>query len=171
MRSRFAIDDHPIHPMLVALPIGLFTWAVVCDIVYLATDRDKLWYDMAFWAGIGGIITGLIAALPGIGDLWTMARHTDARAMTIAHGVLNVAVVALFFIAMLLMLDDGATSGGALSAVFVLHLVGLGLLGLSGWLGGEMVYRHHLGMVPDDGELERAESARHAMRPAREGRR
>jgi uncharacterized membrane protein len=171
MRSKFAIAGHPIHPMLVALPIGLFTWAVICDIVYLASDRDKLWYDMAFWAGIGGILTGLLAALPGIGDLLTMARHTDARWMTIMHGVLNVTVIAVFFIAMLLMLDDGATSGGALGTVFVLHLIGLGLLGLSGWLGGEMVYRYHLGMVPDDGEVERMESARHTMRPARAARR
>jgi len=171
MRSRFAIAGHPIHPMLVALPIGLFTWAFVSDIVYLATDRDTLWYDMSFWSGIGGIISGLAAAVPGAGDLLTMARHTDAREMTMVHGLLNVTVVALFFIAMLLMLDGGATGGGALSAVFVLHLVGVGLLGLSGWLGGEMVYRHHLGMAPDDGELERAESARHTMRPARAPRR
>ncbi|MEX2225032.1 MAG: DUF2231 domain-containing protein [Dehalococcoidia bacterium] len=171
MRSKFAIAGHPLHPMLIALPIGLFTWAVVCDVVYLATDREKLWYDMAFWAGIGGVITGLIAALPGVGDLLTMAKETDARDIAIVHGVTNVVVVGLFFVAMLLMLDDGATSGAALSVVFVLHLVGLGLLGFAGWLGGEMVYRHHLGMEPDDGELERAESARHSMRPARATRR
>jgi uncharacterized membrane protein len=167
MRSKLSIAGHPIHPMLVAIPIGLFTWAVVCDVVYLATDRDRLWYDMAFWAGIAGVISGLVAALPGIGDYLTLAHDTDARAMALAHGAVNVVVVALFAIAMVLMLDGGATDGGALTAVIVLHVAGLGLLGLSGWLGGELVYRHHLGMVPDDGELERAENARHAMRAAR----
>lgn len=166
MRSKFAIAGHPIHPMLVALPIGLFGWAFVCDIVYLASDRDKMWYDMSFWAGIGGIITGLLAALPGMGDFLTMAQKTDARDMAFVHGLLNVTVVALYFIAMLLMLDEGATSGGQLASVFILHLVGVGLLGLSGWLGGELVFRHHLAMVPDDGELERAETARHELRPA-----
>ena len=167
MRSKFAIAGHPIHPMLVAVPIGLFTWAFICDVVYLATDRDNMWYDMAFWAGIAAVVTGLLAALPGIGDFLTMAQKTDARDMALAHGGLNVTVVALYFIAMLLMLDDGATNGGRLAIVFTLHLVGLGLLGLSGWLGGELVFRHHLGMVPDDGELERAESSRHELRPAR----
>ena len=167
MRSKFAIAGHPLHPALIALPIGLFSWAVICDIVYLATEREKLWYDMAFWAGIGGIVTGLVAAIPGIGDYLTMARDTDARDVGLAHGALNVAVIALFFIAMLLMLDDGATSGGELGTVLVLHIAGVGLLGLSGWLGGELVFRHHLGMVPDDGELERAESARHTMKPVR----
>jgi uncharacterized membrane protein len=166
MRSKFAIAGHPIHPALIALPIGLFVWAFVCDIVYLSTDRDKMWYDMAFWAGIAGIVTALLAALPGIGDFLTMAQKTDARDMALVHGTLNVTVVVLYFIAMLLMLDDGATSGGSLAAVFILHLVGVGLLGLSGWLGGELVFRHHLGMVPDDGERERAEAARHELRPA-----
>jgi uncharacterized membrane protein len=122
---------------------------------------------MAFWAGIAAFVSGLLAALPGIGDFLTMAQKTDARDMALAHGALNVTVVALYFIAMLLMLDDGATSGGRLATVFILHLVGLGLLGLSGWLGGELVFRHHLGMVPDDGELERAETSRHELRPAR----
>lgn len=166
MRSKFAIAGHPIHPALIALPIGLFVWAFVCDIVYLSTDRDKMWYDMAFWAGIAGIVTALLAALPGIGDFLTMAQKTDARDMALVHGGLNITVVVLYFIAMLLMLDDGATSGGSLAAVFILHLVGVGLLGLSGWLGGELVFRHHLGMVPDDGERERAEAARHELRPA-----
>ena len=70
-------------------------------------------------------------------------------------------IVALFFIAMLLMMDDGALSGSNLTIVVVLHGVGVGVLLLSGWLGGEMVYRHHLGMVPDTGELEREEHQLH----------
>jgi uncharacterized membrane protein len=100
-------------------------------------------------------------------DYVTMARNTDARDVGLAHGVLDIVVVVLFFIAMLLMLDDGATSGAALTWVLILHLSGVGLLALSGWLGGEMVFRHHLGMVPDDGELERAETSRHELRGSR----
>jgi uncharacterized membrane protein len=161
MRSKLAIAGHPIHPMLVSIPIGLFAWAFVGDIIYVARDHDRMWYDIAFWTGIAAWITALVAALPGLGDYLLTAIHTDARAVATAHMVLNVAVVALYFIAMLLMLDHNATAGGQLGTVFVLHLVGVGLLLLSGWLGGEMVYRSHLGMVPDDSELERAENQHH----------
>jgi len=52
MRSKLAIAGHPIHPMLVSVPIGLFTWAFVSDIVYVARDHDRMWYDIAFWSGI-----------------------------------------------------------------------------------------------------------------------
>ena len=161
MRSKLAIAGHPIHPMLVSVPIGLFTWAFVSDIVYVARDHDRMWYDIAFWTGIAAWISALVAALPGFGDYLLTAIHTDAAPMATAHMVLNVTVVALYFIAMLLMLDHNATSGGQLGTVFVLHLVGVGLLMLSGWLGGEMVFRHHIGMVPDDSELERSEHEHH----------
>ena len=169
MKSKFALAGHPIHPMLVAIPIGLFVWAFVCDLVYLTGGRDLMWYDLAFWTGIAAWSTGLIAALPGFGDYFTVAIKTDAREMGAAHMVLNVTTVALFFVAMLLMLDRGATSGGMLAAVVVLHGAGLGLVSLSGWLGGEMVYRHHIAVVPDTGELETEEVSRHrehgALRP------
>src|SRR5437762_9574433 len=112
MRSKFAIAGHPIHPMLVAIPIGLFAWSLVSDVVYLASGKDHMWYDIAFWTGIAAWISALIAALPGLGDYLTMALRSDAATMATAHMVLNVATVALYFIAMLLMLDDGALDGG-----------------------------------------------------------
>jgi len=165
MRSKFAILGHPIHPALVAIPIGLVVWTLAADIIYLARDHDRMWYDIAFWTGIAAIIGMLIAALPGFGDYFTMAVKSDARDMATAHMVLNLSTLALYFVAMLLMLDSGATDGGRLALVVVLHAVGTGLLGLSGWLGGEMVYRHHLAVGPDDAALAQAEMSRHEMKP------
>ncbi|MGH2583496.1 MAG: DUF2231 domain-containing protein, partial [Dehalococcoidia bacterium] len=75
----------------------------------------------------------------------------------------NLTVVVLFIIAAAMMWDDGAVDGGRLTAVVVLHVVGVGLLALSGWLGGEMVYKHHLAVVPDSTELEAAEHAHHDL--------
>ncbi|MGI8422669.1 MAG: DUF2231 domain-containing protein [Chloroflexota bacterium] len=160
MRSKFSIGGHPLHPMLVAIPIGLFAWALVSDIVYLATDRDHMWYDISFWSSIAGIATALLAAAPGFGDYMTIARKSDARDMATAHMTLNLSVTALFGIATLLMLEDGALDGGRLGAVVALHAVAVGMLLISGWLGGEMVFRKHLAMIPDEGMAE-AEEQRH----------
>lgn len=165
MRSRMSILGHPLHPMLIALPIGLFAWTLVADIVYAGSGRTHEWYSIAFWSGIAAIVTALLAALPGFGDYFTMAVHSDARGMATAHMLLNLSVVALYFVAMLLMLGDGAVRGGQQVAVLILHIIGVGLLLLSGWLGGEMVFRHHLAMIPDDAELERAEQSHHELRP------
>lgn len=161
MRSKFAIAGHPIHPMLVAIPVGLFAWTFVSDLAYLAQDKDHMWYSIAFWSGIAAIVSALVAALPGFGDLLTMARKTDAREVAVVHMLLNLVNVALYVAAMILMLDDGATDGGRLTAVVVMHAVGLGLLLPAGWLGGEMVFRHHLAVVPDTGDLEVEETRQH----------
>ena len=161
MRSKMAIAGHPIHPMLVAIPIGLFAWTLVSDIVYVVEDKDHMWYDIAFWTGIAAWISALVAALPGIGDLLAVALKTDARQMAVLHMIINVTVVALFIVAMLLMLDDGALSGGDLTLVIVLHAIGVGLLLISGWIGGEMVYRSHLAMIPDNDQRERDEQMQH----------
>ncbi|MCC6420022.1 MAG: DUF2231 domain-containing protein [Gemmataceae bacterium] len=162
MKSKFSIAGHPLHPALVALPIGLFIWAFVCDLIYLGTDHNKQWYDMSFWTGIAAMISALVAALPGFGDYLTMASRSNARSMAIAHMGLNLSVIILYFVAMLLQLDTGAASGGQLGAVVALHAVGTGALLLSGWLGGEMVYRSHLAIIPDDASLEQTEMEHHA---------
>jgi uncharacterized membrane protein len=166
VRSKIAVFGHPIHPMLVALPIGLFVWTLVSDILYLATDRNRLWYDIAFWTSIAAIVSALLAALPGFGDYFTMAIHTEARGIATAHMLLNLTTVVLFFVAMLLMRNDPALLGGQFTTVFLLHLLSNGLLALSGWLGGEMVFRHHLAMVPDSLDAEEAEERYHDGRRA-----
>ena len=164
MRSKFSIMGHPLHPALVAVPVGLFGWALLADIIYLGSGRNHMWYDIAFWTGIAAFLSALVAALPGFGDYFTMALNSSARAIATAHMLFNLTTVALYFAAMLLMLNDNAVGRNSYIVVLVLHAIGFGVLGLSGWLGGEMVYKHHLSVVPDDAELERAEIAHHELR-------
>ncbi|MPZ51070.1 MAG: DUF2231 domain-containing protein [Dehalococcoidia bacterium] len=90
-----------------------------------------------------------------------MAWNSGARSIAMFHMALNLGVVGLFLAATLLMLDNGALNGADLTAVVVLHALGVGLLSLAGWLGGEMVFRHHLAVIPDDSEQEAAEDSRH----------
>ncbi|HXK33225.1 MAG TPA: DUF2231 domain-containing protein [Dehalococcoidia bacterium] len=165
MRSRAAINGHPIHPSLIPIPIGLLSWALLSIVVYAFNDSE-LWYDMAYWTAIGGVVTALAAALPGLVDYFAIARHSDAAGIATAHMLLNLGVVVLYAIGIALQAGDNARDGGRLAAVVAFYALGGGMLALSGYLGGEMSYRHHLAVVPDDGEVERAEHRRHDVRPA-----
>jgi uncharacterized membrane protein len=167
MRSRISLRDHPLHPALVSLPIGLFTWVFISDIVYLATDRDMTWYEISYWTGLAAVVSALLAAVTGLGDYVAVASKTHAKGVGLLHGVLNVGTTALYFVAFLLMIDENATEGARLGSVITLHAVGLAMVALSGWLGGEMVFRHHIGMVPDDAALETAEQETHVERRPR----
>lgn len=149
---------------MVAVPIGLFIWTFVADLAYLATDKNAMWYDISLYSGMAAVITALAAALPGFGDYFTVALKTKAAAMATAHMLLNLAVVALFGVAILMQIDNGALTGTDLSAVIVLHAVGVVILGISGALGGEMVYRQHLAVIPHDAADEMHEEHRHVGR-------
>jgi uncharacterized membrane protein len=129
----------------------------------IAGGQDRFWYDMALWTGIGTFVSALVAAIPGFVDYFTVALKSRARGMATAHMLLNLTFVALFVVAALMMANGGALSGQMLTWVVALHAIAVGLLAVSGVLGGEMVYRHHLGMVPDDREVERLEEEHHRV--------
>src|SRR5215213_1893621 len=128
MHSKISIAGHPLHPALVAMPIGLLVWAFIADLIYLGTDKDPTWYDISFYSGIAGIVAALVAALPGFVDYLTLAKGTNVQDMAQLHFGANLTVVALFFVGAALQWDDGATDGSSLTAVVALHASGTTVL-------------------------------------------
>jgi uncharacterized membrane protein len=153
MTSPASIREHPIHPMLIVFPIALWIFSLVCDICYHAGSQNEFWKSAAFYSMAGGVIGALLAAVPGFIDYLSL---TDRRTKKIAttHMTLNLVVVALFLFN--LGLRYNATPAAELFSV-VLSVVGIGLMGVSGWLGGSLVYVHHVGIAPkqDDREIGR----------------
>jgi uncharacterized membrane protein len=147
MESKASVARHPIHPMVVPLPIGLFTWTLIAGIVFFVND-NLMWYDIAFWSGIAGIGSALLAAVFGFIDYLSMPMRSRTRAIATVHMVVNLFVVALFFAATMMMIDRNAVSGTQQMIVLALHIAGVAALVVSGWLGGEMVYRHHVAVSP-----------------------
>ena len=142
MIATASIAKHPLHPMLIPLPIGMWIFSLVCDVVALATDA-VLWSGMAYYAMAGGLIGALLAALPGLVDLVTM-NSSFVRRLGIWHGGINVLIVAMF--AINLLWRRGGESGAA--GPVILSIVAVLLLAVSGWLGGELVYVHGVAVEP-----------------------
>ena len=136
MRSPASIAKHPIHPMLVPIPIGLWVFSLVCDLMSLAGYAGA-WPTVAFYTMVGGIIGALLAAIPGLIDL--LSLPAEPRRTAVIHMSINLAVVALYLINVWLRWDNPASVRGT---PFVLSLIAIGLLLVSGWLGGKMVYVH-----------------------------
>ena len=142
MIATASIAKHPLHPMLIPLPIGMWVFSLACDVVALATDA-VLWSGMAYYAMAGGLIGALLAALPGLVDLVTM-NSSFVRRLGIWHGGINVLIVAMF--AINLLWRRGGEPGAA--GPVVLSIVAVLLLAVSGWLGGELVYVHGVAVEP-----------------------
>ncbi|HEX6004448.1 MAG TPA: DUF2231 domain-containing protein [Burkholderiales bacterium] len=136
MVSRASIAGHPIHPMLVPIPIGLFVFSLVADIaVYLGWVGA--WPAVALYCMGGGVIGGLLAAIFGLTDLLAL-RDERSKKIGVAHMTINLIVVVLYIVNFWLRYQGAPLEGitGALSIIAILLLL------VSGWLGGQMVYVH-----------------------------
>src|SRR5256885_16403503 len=85
MESRVKLAGHPVHPMLIVLPLGLLSVGVVFDIVYLATN-DPTFAEVAFWNITVGIAGGLLAAVFGLIDWLAIPKGTRAKRLGLWHG-------------------------------------------------------------------------------------
>lgn len=143
VRSTARLFGHPLHPILMPFPLVFLVSAAVVDVVFLVTD-DGFWADTSLWLLAAGLFTGVVAAGVGLVDFVTIERARSHRSGWV-HFLGNVAVLALALVNWLLRLDDVASFvqpwGLALSVVTAL------LLGITGWAGGELAYRHQIGVM------------------------
>jgi uncharacterized membrane protein len=146
MESRVKVLGHPIHPMLVVVPLGSFIAAVIVDVIGVVSSNPSLSL-VGFWNIAVGVVGGLVAAAFGLADWLNIPGKTRAKRIGLMHGALNVVVTATF--ALVWLARYGApdvTPSTTLLAVEIAALVGGAI---AGWLGGELVDR--LGVGVDDG--------------------
>ena len=148
MESRLKFLGHPIHPMLIVLPLGLFASAVLFDVVYLATG-DAALAEVVFWNITLGIIGGLAAALFGLIDWLGIPWDTRAKRIGLIHGGGNLVIVGLFLVSWFLRLPNHAYAPDLLP--FLLGLVAVVFALGTAWLGGELVYRLRVGVDTNAG--------------------
>ena len=154
MESRLKLLGHPIHPMLIVLPLGLLSIGVLFDVVYLVTGTD-MFAEVAFWNITAGILGGLLAAIFGFLDWSSIPKDTRARRLGAWHGIGNFTIVLLFIASWLMRREDLSYAPNLLP--FVLGAVAVGMALVTAWLGGELVYRLRVG-VDDDANLNASSS-------------
>ena len=145
-RSTATIAGHPIHPMLVPLPIAFFLAAFLCDLVFWQSRNDS-WATGAMWALGAGLVTAALAAVTGFIDFSGDRRVRQLRDAWL-HMAGNVVVVVLSLASFGLRWRYGAAAGALPYGIWLSATV-TGLLLFTGWKGGELVFRHHVGMVDD----------------------
>jgi uncharacterized membrane protein len=158
MESRFKLLGHAVHPMLIVFPLGLLGMAAIFDIIQLVNVAGP-WSGIAFYMIGAGVITGLLAAVPGAVDWLAIPSNTRAKTIGLIHGGGNVIVVLLFAASWFLRRPNPATPA---NSAYVLSFAGFCLALVTGWLGGELVER--LGIGVDPGANPDAPSSLHSKR-------
>jgi uncharacterized membrane protein/nitrite reductase/ring-hydroxylating ferredoxin subunit len=142
VRSKAHIKGHPIHPILVTFPIAFFVSAFISDLILIITDR-VFFGQMAKYLEAGGIIFGVIAAVPGIIDYFgAVPPESSAMKRATKHGLLNISMLFIFIMALLLRMKSDVST----FTLLILEGAGVVMLTVSGWLGGTLVHRNQIGV-------------------------
>jgi uncharacterized membrane protein len=131
---------HPIHPMLIPFPIVLFVATFVCDLAFWQSSLS-IWIIAATWLLGAGLIMAALAAVAGMTDFLGDKRIRDIGAAW-KHAIGNVMAVAISLFNFYWHYSHAASA--VLPVGFVASGVVVGLLLFTGWMGGEMVYRHRV---------------------------
>jgi uncharacterized membrane protein len=130
---------HPVHPALVALPIGAWIASVVFDVGSRLVSDGRFLVEGSRWLLALGVLGAVLAALAGFLDLVAIPSGTRAFRIAIAHMSVNLTVTALFGVGFVL--RDGSADQVGWGPI-ALSAVALAGLGVGGWLGGELAYRY-----------------------------
>ncbi|HEV8267023.1 MAG TPA: DUF2231 domain-containing protein [Thermoanaerobaculia bacterium] len=148
MRSHAAIGKHPVHPAFVSLPIGCFFLLFVGDVAQTLTHQP-FWYRFSFVCLGAGILTALVAALFGFIDYFTVKMSAAAGRTATIHMVINLVGVVLYTVNFFVRRDSGALNNDLWPLAFGLEVVTFLALGVSGWLGGKLVFHHEVGVIEE----------------------
>jgi uncharacterized membrane protein len=141
--STVAVAGHPLHPVLVTVPIGLLVTAAATDVGYFFT-QDNFWARASIWLLGSGFVMAIVAAITGMSDFLRIKRVRKSTAGW-AHMYINIAILGLTLVNYLLRLGNPAA--GVLPVGIILSILVATLLGISGWYGGELVYRHKVAVI------------------------
>ncbi len=141
--SSVAIAGHPIHPIIVTFPVAFLTGAAGSDIGYWLT-QDFFWARASVWLIGLGFAAGILAAIVGMSDFLRVPR-VRKRTAGWAHMLINVTALLLTSINFWLRLGNPANVIVPIGAI--ISVVVATLLGVGGWYGGELSFRHKVGVI------------------------
>ena len=162
MASKASIGGHPIHPMLIPFPIALWTTSFAVDVLFYFYRHNSLPLISKFMIA-AGCLGAIAAAVPGIID-WLAIKDSQVKRVANWHARLNIIALIVFTGSLYFRMNAGSPwVGKHLKIPVLLSLLGVVLIGISGWLGGELAYKYGVGVAPQHDSPE--EEAAKVQRP------
>jgi uncharacterized membrane protein len=157
MYSKATVRGHPIHPMLVAFPIAFYVTSLAAFLVFQFVNQDIFWFRLAYFCTYAGVVTALVAAVPGFID-WAFGipKESAAKSRGLLHMGLNVTALILFTITAVRLYGEWNNPPLTVTGYWVFAFLGVVLTLAAGYHGWELIATHKLGvnMTPSQERLE-----------------
>ncbi|MBC7208442.1 MAG: DUF2231 domain-containing protein [Methyloversatilis sp.] len=143
IHSLAALGKHPLHPMLIHLPVAALIGLVATDLAWLYT-RDPFWMRAGIWLAGVGAGGGWLASAVGLLDLLAVRRIRE-KISAWAHALAAVMLLSLATCNWLLRF--AGEHARQPETALALSLGSAAATGLAAWLGGRLVYEHAVGVA------------------------
>jgi uncharacterized membrane protein len=128
--KRLRISGHPIQPVLVTFPVGLFACAVLFDVARVF-GAPRLVGEVGYWTVTAGLVAAGLTLVAGLVELWDVPERSPVRRPAVTLLQVNGAMTGMFLLVCVMRAAPAArAASGGLVAVEVLALAigGLGIL-------------------------------------------
>ena len=142
-----SVLGHPVHPILQAILASLLPASTTFDLLARLGGNEEGLSKAAHYTLIFGLVGAAVAAVTGVLDYYEI-KNRPVRRVALYHGLTNLALIGSYVLN-LRRREDYKANNKAL----VLSALGVALIGLSGYLGGELVYEHGVRVGEDQDEI------------------
>ena len=135
MESRLRVQGHPIQPMLVTFPFGLFVSATVFDLTDVLGGPAFLG-EVGYWTSVAALVAAALTTVAGMVDLWDSPGDATRRT-AVTFNLVNAAMAGLFLVTCLIRAD--APQRGANAVLLATEMVALTVGAIGVRLGARLM--------------------------------
>lgn len=143
VRTGARLLGHPVHPILTGFPIALWSTSLLGDLVGI-WQGQLVYRQVAFWAIALGLIIAVPTIVTGLIDFAAIPQRHPALKVATWHMWIMLSASTAYACSLIARVGT-SSSGLSIATAIGLSVLGLCLLMLGGWFGGEMVFRHGIG--------------------------
>jgi uncharacterized membrane protein len=158
---------HPVHPMLVTVPIGAWTASLVFDIASHFVKSPAFLVQGSRWLIVVGLLGALAAACAGFLDMFAIPPHTRAYRTATLHMALNLVVTGVYAADFGWRYYGHQHAGPVPAGPLALSAACLATLGVSGYLGGKLSFRYGVRVADEATQADGYADTRPEPPPAR----
>jgi uncharacterized membrane protein len=137
-----------IHPVLAHFTIALFVAAVIFDLIGYFTRNESL-KAAGRWNLLFASISAISSVITGLSAASVIPHNDEVHEIIETHELVGYIVLGILTLLVVWRLFVRGSFPARFGWLFLsIGLIGIGLVLTGGYLGGEMVYRHGLGVAP-----------------------
>jgi uncharacterized membrane protein len=145
--SKIKLFGHPLHPMMIAFPLILFTATLACFVAY-RNNADAFWFKAGYVTNMGGICLGLVGALPGFMDWLAIPSRKQIKRTGAKHLLLNLLGLAVCSINHFMIRDEWTSPTPDMKYSVLLTATGFFATLFASALGWTMMQTYYMGVLP-----------------------